>query len=254
MYKKIITSIVAIAIMTMALTVSVGAIQFSDSNRDIEIISGTYTGYRFFGPESPHSPIDTSNIAYVKFYIKFEDLQHHEPANVLLAYNSGTTGWVSRTHDLNDGLIVQIELTAGGVAQDDFFEVALTTDNSAIHGTYSVEVRDWSGKVLGEGVYESNIPESNEVVYGTETNEPDDDDYGSDYVPDEGEDGYDEYYGNETEGDATEEKPDYEGETVGTDDNPQTDGANILTATGMTIVSALAILSMTKKSKRERGE
>jgi len=252
MLRKIIAATVAALLTATTLILPTSAIEYSGSNIDIPITAGAYTGYRFFGPDSPHSHIDTSQIAYVKFYIKFPDLQYHEPANVVLAYNSGTTGWVSRTHDLNDGLIVQIELSTGGIVAGDFFDAALSTDDYEIHGTYSVEVLDWNGAVLGEGVYSSNIfvPEDEVIDEGEWTEDETPDEVGNDEpeeLPEE-EDGYsyEEVEGDEVDG----ENPNGVGESR---DNPQTDaGANILTATGMSIVSALAILSMTKKAKQER--
>jgi hypothetical protein len=245
--KKIAVGILAVAIIATTLATSVGAIQFSDTNTGIAIVPGAYTGYRFFGPESPHSHINTTQIQYIKFYIMFEDLRHHEPANVLLIYNSGTTGWVTQQHDLNDGLIVEIEITTGGVSLDDFFEVALTTDNSAISGTWSVEVRDHRGQVLGEGVYEHNIPQdTNEVYYDSEGNP---EDYQPDYVPE------DEYVPETTPEQTTpapQTTPAQNIPEAGDSGNPETGNANILTATAMTVVSALAILSMHKKNKKEK--
>jgi hypothetical protein len=230
--------------MFSTLTITVNAIQFAQSNTNIEIIPGVYTGYRFFGPDSPHSVIDTTQIHYVKFYIKFEDLRHHEPANVLLAYNSGTTGWVTRQHDLNNGLIVEIEITSGGVSLDDFFEAALTTENESIRGTYSVEVRDVHGRVLGQGVYESNIPQSNEVRYDND-GEPD---YNPEYTPADEEYEPEYEYEPEEEPEYEYEQPEYEHYPEA---NPETGGANIITATAMTVVSALAIISMSKRNKKK---
>jgi hypothetical protein len=256
--KRFLAGIVAAALVLMTMTLSVGAISYSQSNIDIEIIPGTYTGYRFFGPESPHSHIDTTQIAAVKFYVKFEDLKHHEPSNVTLAYNSGTTGWVELVHDLNNGLIIEIELTAGGVSQDDFFEAALSTEDYSIYGTYSVEILDYNDNVLGEGVYRSgNAPEPDIEYEGDELPEYSPAEEGEpEYTPDpeaEAESGH-------VPEPPPEPAPSPEPEHVPPPvpehvpentpiPNPKTN-ANIITATAMTIVSALAVLSMSRKAKR----
>ncbi|MCL1881685.1 MAG: hypothetical protein FWF76_05855 [Oscillospiraceae bacterium] len=256
--QKILTKLVALAITAFAVatfTVVTGAIQFSETNVGIDIITGEYTGYRFFGPDSPHSPIDTTEIAAVKFYIKFDDLEHHEPAMVNLSYNSGTTAWVSVDHDLNDGLIVEIDITPGGVSLDDFFEVALFTDNPAIQGTFSVEIRDHDGEVLGEGVYGDNIPDSNEYHYNSH-GEGEVEDEG---VPEETEES-EETTATTTEAPVTGSTEVPPSTTPATSEpppaetNPPTGNANIITATAMTIVSALAILSMKKGSSRKSGK
>lgn len=281
MFTKITAALIAALIIASMLILPTGAIEFAGSNRDIAITPHTYTGYRFFGPDSPHSPIDTTQIASVKFYIKFEDLQNHEPAVVQLAYNSGTTGWVSRNHDLNDGLIVSVSVT-GGVSQDDFFEVALSTENDAIHGTYSVELRSRNGAILGEGVYSNNITQADETPDNSGELENELENEGQHAPENEGEDeeqqvpqeqgegqhapeaGHEEQQPHETQ-EVGEPQGQQGGELVneaekqpeaghGNAGNPQTDGSNILTATGMTIVSALAVLSMAKKARREDDE
>ena len=130
---------IAAGLLAAALTVTAGAeIQFSSTNKGIDIVYGEYTGFSFAGPESPLSDeINTGDIATVKFYIKCPDLEQIDTAIVLLAYNSGTTSWVQQEHDLNDGLIVEVDVS--GVVEGDFFEAALTTWNEAVWGSFSVD-------------------------------------------------------------------------------------------------------------------
>jgi hypothetical protein len=160
--------IVALAATTLLTTVS-SAIQFSDSNKDIEIVFEEFTGYRFYGPDAPIGEVDTGRIATVKFYIKCPDLETIEEAIVQLVYNSGTTGWQEIPHDLNDGLIVEIDVP--GVVSGDFFDAALGTWNEEVQGTFSVEVLDSDGNVIGEGVYTNEVPEEPEVTAPESTEE-----------------------------------------------------------------------------------
>jgi len=153
--KKVIALITA-GLVAVSLTAICSAIQLSDTNKDIEIVYGEYTGYRFNGPDAPIGEIDTAKIAKVKFYIKCPGLETIDEAIVELVYNSGTTNWIETEHDLNDGLIVEIDVP--GVVAGDFFDAAIGTWNEAIEGTFSVEVLDSQGNVLGEGVY-SNQPD-----------------------------------------------------------------------------------------------
>jgi hypothetical protein len=146
-------AIIAALTTTLMLTVTTGAIQFSDTNKDIEILYGEFTGYRFNGPDAPGDGVNTAKIAKVKFYIKCPDLESIELAPVQLIYNSGTTGWVETDHDLNDGLIIEVDVP--GVVEGDFFDAALGTWNEEITGTFSVELRDADDNVIGVGVYES---------------------------------------------------------------------------------------------------
>ncbi|MCL1831613.1 MAG: hypothetical protein FWG45_01725 [Oscillospiraceae bacterium] len=227
--KKALAGAVMVVMLVCTMAGVVGAVDYSPGNIDIPIVTGVYKGYRFFEPESASADFETSAIASVRFYVKFEGLEHHEPAMVSLAYNSGTTGWVAQPHDLNDGLIIDIEV-GGGVAEGDYFEAALSTDDPAINGTFSVEARDWDGNVLGTGVYDSGI-----------TNEPDVDEVT----------GFTETAGTVVEETAAVQPP--EEPTHGGAENPPTStGSNILTATAMTIISALAIMSM--KKRRSLGD
>jgi hypothetical protein len=198
---------------------------------------------------------------------------------------------------LNNGLIVEIEITEGGVSLDDFFEAALTTENQAVHGTYSVEVRDWRGNVLGEGVYGNNIPVSDEIYYENEEPEhnlgEDYNEYTTEYAttpelpyyPKDGTYPTTEYttipdttpleYTTESEYTTALEyttayeytTPEYTTEYTtapeyttngGTDEvyagNPPTGNANIITATAMTIVSAIAVISMAKKNNKKSND
>ncbi|MCL2035822.1 MAG: hypothetical protein FWG83_00340 [Oscillospiraceae bacterium] len=158
--RKFIASITAGLISVLFLTTIASAIQFSPENKDIEIVYGEFTGYRFNGPEAPVG-VNTSQIAKVKFYIKCPDLETIEEAVVQLVFNSGSTGWVETEHDLNDGLIVEVEVD--GVVEGDFFDAALGTWNEEVWGTFSVELLNSAGGVIGTPVYPDNEPEVTET-------------------------------------------------------------------------------------------
>jgi hypothetical protein len=230
------------AVLAITLTMTAGAVQFSETNKDIDIVYGDFAGYRFHGPDAPIGDIDTSRIATVKFYIKCPDLEDIDEAMVQLVFNSGTTGWVEIEHDLNDGLIVEMDVP--GVVDGDYFDAALATWDEGVWGTFSVEVLDVNGEVIGVGVYSDNVHGANEENEGegeegtgesTEETEP----------PEES-----------SEPPPEETNPPEESNTTGTgtemgtatDRNVPT-GVNIITAMVMTALSGFAIASMRKKSK-----
>ncbi|MCL2633548.1 MAG: hypothetical protein FWD34_03430 [Oscillospiraceae bacterium] len=126
------------------------AVEFSETNRDVEIIVGGHVGYQFVGSESnPAFVVDITKIASVKYFIKVpEDLEHWGVTEVHLIYNSETTGWVADTHDLNDGLIIEIEI-CDPLPAGDYFEAIFGTWDDNVTGTVSFEVYDSSGEVLG---------------------------------------------------------------------------------------------------------
>lgn len=216
------------AIMLTAFVTLTGAIEYSASNKDIDIVYGEFTGYRFYGPSAPHVEIDTSKIAAVKFYIKCPNLESIEDAMVEIAYNSGTTGWVDEEHDLNDGLILTMDVP--GVVEGDFFDAAVGTWNSEIIGTFSVEVLDSDGEVLGIGVYSQQSTPQITQPQEEHTTEP---------PP----------HTTEPPSSLTQVAAVTQAATPGS--AAKTGSANIITASAMTVLSALAIMSMRKKSRQK---
>jgi hypothetical protein len=162
--------IIAAVSTTMLLTATTSAIQFSETNKDIEILYGEFTGYRFSGPEAPIGEVETADIAYVKFYIKCPDLETIEDAIVDLVFNSGTTSWVEEEHDLNDGLIVEIAVP--GVVTGDFFDAALGTWSEEVTGTFSVELLNADKEVISESVYGGAASTPEETTAAVTTQEP----------------------------------------------------------------------------------
>jgi hypothetical protein len=224
--KKVLAIITA-TIMILSLTVSISAIQYSDTVKDIEIVYGEFTGYRFHGPDSHVvDEIDTSKIAKVRFYIKCPDLEDIEDSTVLLAYNSGSTSWVETEHDLTDGLIVDVDVE-GGVVEGDFFDAALATWSEEVHGTFSVEVVDANGNVLSEPIYGNNV---NSVEEPTVPTEP---------TPTDG-----------TPTDATPSPTDATPTEAPQTSPVATGTTNVITALVMTAISGFAIASMKKKNKK----
>ena len=231
--KKVLALITA-ALMAVTLTTASAAIDYSGSNKDIDIVYGEFNGYRFNGPDAPGDGVDTSLIAAVKFYIKCPDLESIEQAVVSLVYNSGTTAWVEVEHDLNDGLIVDIDVP--GVVAGDYFDAALGTWNEAVWGTFSVELLDANGQVIGEGVYTSNVYAVSEEAEVAESE------------PEEVIEETEQETQQETEQETQQEtEPVPIPETTSMIQPAKTGRSEIVTATVITGLSAWAIVSMRKK-------
>ena len=154
--RRLFAGLAAVGLITVSTAMNAGAVIYSETNKGIDIVYGEFTGYRFTGPDAPVSDIDSAEIKAVKFYIKVEEPVGDISGTIVeLAYNSGSTGWVSKQHDLEDGLIVEIEVE-GGVVTGDFFDAGLTTWNEGVSGTFSLEALDANDDILGIPVYEGN--------------------------------------------------------------------------------------------------
>ena len=241
--KKTIFSLAVATLIAVTATFGVSAAVYSDTNKNIDIIYGEFTGFKFSGEDAPGGGIDASEIAAVKFYLKIETpIEEIDTPFLELAYNSGTTDWVSKEYDLDDGLIVTMDLEET-LSEDDFFEAGVITWNEGVTGTFSVEALDSSGNVLGNAIYD-NTPSQTEPIAQTQspTTEP-------------------QQTGAQTKEPSLPKANNVPGERTMTTQPPATASAtthsnavgtgstNIITASVMTALSAWAIASMRKKRK-----
>ncbi|MCL1902956.1 MAG: hypothetical protein FWF94_00875 [Oscillospiraceae bacterium] len=145
--KKIFVALI-ISVIVSSFIAGAGAstsVVYSDTNRNITILNGEFAGYKF----APADDVDPSQIAKIKYYIKVETpIEDLSGTTIELAYNSDTTGWVNLEHDLEDGLITEMDVESE-ITEDDLFEAGLINWNEGVTGTFSLELLDESGNVIG---------------------------------------------------------------------------------------------------------
>ncbi|MCL1789567.1 MAG: hypothetical protein FWG33_04340 [Oscillospiraceae bacterium] len=239
--RKLSAVLTASVFFAVTLMSAVGASPvYSESNRNIGILFGEFTGYKF----APADDIDPSEIAKLKYYIKVDEPIEDIMGTVIeLAYHSDTTGWVNQNHDLEEeGLITEMDVEPG-ITVDDFFEAGLINWNEGVTGTFSIELLDSDGNVIGPSAIEPSIqevttsPESETGVQGSEETRAE-----TEIEPSTNnvQNNRNARPGQRTQTNAPEIPPP-------TANAAQTGRTNIITASVMSVLSICAIISMRKK-------